>query len=319
MPVSASLSCAVFWAPGFIEALAQHAAEQGQQYNELQTALSRSRRFVAEHPFDGYLSLHGHSRARLSALADDIHCAGRVLRADPVRLVPDVDRLVCQPVNMSVLDDVYLQTLIDAFNALFADEGLRLQMSAQRRWYLCLDSAHDIHFSDLTDVLHNNIDGHMPTGTQAAYWRKLLNETQMLFHQINQQHAIPAASVINSIWPWEGVAQGSISNPHVCAVMSNDAAIHGAARLSKQAYMNLANDWDELHASTVTETLLIDLEGIPAMQIHDEWLMPAISAVKTRHLRQVRLLSPGQGFVIERQYTMRFWRRKQTLASLAKI
>jgi len=315
MPATHLPAVVAIWAPGLLASMHRQAIEQGLSVSELETALSRSDHEITAHPYAGYLTLHQKSQAQLAAIADGISCDGVILRADPVRLVPDVDRLVCQPVAMQTFTDSYLRQLLDAFNQIFAEDNMQLLMSEQKHWYLCLAEEPQVGFTNIQDVLQQNIDVHLPVGDKATYWRKLLNETQMLFHQINQQQGMNASSCINSIWPWCGDDTSDAYDTKPCQVMSNDPVLRGAAKLSDYAFLPLANEWQDLNMQPSQETLFIDLSSLPASQVYHDWLMPAIHAVKQRQLGALKLVDGEQCFMINRKVTSRWWRRTRPLTS----
>lgn len=127
---------------------------------------------------------------------------GWVMRADPVSLVADRDQLVLFPVRPDDLDDELADVFCESFNRHVVGERLRLVAARADDWYLLSERDPEITTSALQLVSGRSIDGCLPSGTRASYWRSLLNDAQMLLHQINSVHEVDTgrAGPVNGIW-----------------------------------------------------------------------------------------------------------------------
>ena len=128
----------------------------------------------------------------------------------PVHLIADRDTLVLAPPNVLDLSLRESQALIDAFNTHFEQDGYQLVMVSPLCWFL--GSAHNwqLNFPTLKDAVSMNCRDAWQQGKSAGQWRKLLNETQMLWycHIVNQTLENQGKLVVNGFWslakpkPW---------------------------------------------------------------------------------------------------------------------
>jgi hypothetical protein len=114
--------------------------------------------------------------------------AGFLLHADPLQLLPDRDCLLAFDLEGDPLDVDEIETLVEAFNAHFDGDGLRLYGSPAGRLYLRCDRTPSIRTHPLSAVIGRNLDLFLPEGQDRRRWRSLLNETQMLCHTLELNH-----------------------------------------------------------------------------------------------------------------------------------
>lgn len=128
--------------------------------------------------------------------------SGWWMHADPVHLRPDQDRLILFDGRTLEIGASEADVCVAAFNAHFAAEGLQLLAAQPTRWYLNLAAPPAVVTTSLGDVTGRNIHHFLPRGERQSYWRRLLNEVQMLFHHlgVNQQREARGAATINGLW-----------------------------------------------------------------------------------------------------------------------
>ena len=83
-------------------------------------------------------------------------------------------------------------------------------------------------------MVGRNAEPFLPAGEGAAYWRRLLNELQMLLHAhpVNEQRLQNGLPAVSSIWPWSpGRLPGSIKTP-LDALVADEPALQTLARLA---------------------------------------------------------------------------------------
>lgn len=124
------------------------------------------------------------------------------MRADPVHLRPDRDRLLLFDSAQLAISGPEAETLAGEFNQHFAQEGIQLLAPCPGRWYLRLAQCPQMRTRSLVDVVGHHIESFMPSGADARVWRRLSNEMQMLLFQspINQQRESEGRLTINGIW-----------------------------------------------------------------------------------------------------------------------
>ncbi|MCG6934737.1 MAG: hypothetical protein LJE73_02430 [Proteobacteria bacterium] len=264
--------------------------------------------------------------AALGARYDGLEATtGWWLRADPVWLQPDRDQLVLGAAGALQLTGDAAQQLASSLNEHFAADGLRLFTPHPHRWYLHQATAARILTTPLDDLWGQNIHACLPSGKDAAEWRRLLNETQMLLHDhpVNRQREIEGCAPVSSLWFWGG------------------------------GYLPTAGEacWDRVYADEFLFQALADWQGIPCRswpaqspdltgrcligtqqclepvrkrdlfawqdclgQLQTEVLAPLQSLLAQRQCRTLTLLpADGRAFRATPSGLRRFWRRRKPL------
>lgn len=141
--------------------------------------------------------------AAVSSLADGGAApAGFVLHADPLQLQPDRDCLLAFDLDDDPLDRDESAELEHAFNAHFADDGLRLARGAGGLLYLHCEPQPLIRTHPLATVIGRDVDRYLPDGEDRRRWRGLLNETQMLCHTLalNRAREAQGRPTLSGLW-----------------------------------------------------------------------------------------------------------------------
>jgi len=253
------------------------------------------------------------------------------LRADPVHLRVDRDRLVLADNETLHISQQEADSLIGEILQVFAADGWRLEAPHPNRWYLGLPEVPEIQTHAMPDVVGQDIRAHLPTGPRAKEWHRILNEVQMLLHAspINTERAARGELVINSLWFWGG---GSLPAPPTkpwAQVWSVEPVGLGLARLSATPYAPLpANGMAWLQqATTPGRHLAILDQGRGAIQYGDiqgwyeflrrleaEWIEPMLTGLRQKQVQSVTLYGDnGAGFYLTAKHLRRWWRRRRPL------
>jgi hypothetical protein len=138
--------------------------------------------------------------APISAQADGLP-AGHWLRADPVHLHLQRDRLMLSGVTVSATEAEQCCTQLNQY---FAPQGLTFFAPHPQRWYIQLHDTPHIRTTPLSQVMGENMRNALPTGEHAAHWHQLFNEIQMLLFSLplNDQREQQGLPPINSLWFW---------------------------------------------------------------------------------------------------------------------
>lgn len=125
-----------------------------------------------------------------------------LLHADPLRLLPDRDRLLAFDLDNDPLDGDEIASLVAAFNAHYAADGMHLHGRSMARIYLRCDQVPSIETHPLSAVLGRNLDPFLPEGRHRRRWHGLLNETQMLCHSLDFNRAREAGGrpTLDGLW-----------------------------------------------------------------------------------------------------------------------
>ncbi len=253
------------------------------------------------------------------------------LRADPVHLRADQNRLLLFNSRVLAIAPAEAHDLVQSFNALFAADGFHLEAPHPERWYLRLRTDPGIRTHSLPDVVGRDIHAFLPFGENAQRWRAILNETQMLMHgsvanQVREQAGRPE---INSVWFWGGgVAPEKVSAPCMQVWSDHPLAI-GLARLAAVPVSRKpesAVHWLEKVAPGVHLVLIEDLYSSAlygdvhdwidsVMRLDQEWLTPVLHALKRGDIAILEIYPcDGRMFYLSAGVLRRFWRRRRPLA-----
>lgn len=256
---------------------------------------------------------------------------GHWLRADPVHVRADRDRLVMLGNrHLNVRADEAAQ-LAAEFNRLFEADGLHLEAPQPERWYMRLTTPTVLHTWPLPEVVGRDVDPHLPTGADALHWHQLLNEIQMLFHAspVNRERETHGQPTINSVWFWGGGALPASPSSPWTRVWSHDALAQASARHAGVAASPAPaafEDWQEQASEAGVHLLTLD-GAVEAIQfgdigrwrdfitaVDDAWLAPALAALQRGQLSELKLVTAeGESFVFTPRALRRWWRRSRPL------
>lgn len=120
----------------------------------------------------------------------------------PVHLIADRDTLVLAPTAGLGLGLSEAEGLIASFNRHFAEEGYCLYAVSERDWFLGSQQQWKLNFPSLEQAESMNCRDAWQQGRDAAQWRKLLNEMQMLWFSdaVNVQREQQGYLPINGLW-----------------------------------------------------------------------------------------------------------------------
>lgn len=257
------------------------------------------------------------------------------LRADPVHVRADRDRLVMLGNTALDISGDECAELADELGMLFRDDGWRLDAVNARRWYLRLDGDPRVRTTPLLDAVGRDVLHCMPQGPDARRWRSLLNEVQMVLHasRVNQARAAAGRLTINSLWFWGGGVLPALAPGAWSFVWSNEATATALAALAGVPHASLPADAEELleddtpgmHLAVLDgareRVQLVDVEGwqIFLQGVHEAWLAPLYHAVKRRIVADVTLYTAdGTALRLDSRGARRWWVRRRPLAAWAQ-
>lgn len=254
------------------------------------------------------------------------------LRADPVCLEADRDRLVMRAVPE--LDAEECAALEQAFAAHLRAEGLHLE-AAGGAWYLQAGEHQEWHASPVHQSLGEDLHPHLPRGPHGRRWRRLLNEVQMLLHEheINQERRRRGAQPANSLWFWGvGALPAAAPAPRSwSAVWTVDAVTRGLARAGGFPARTLPEHgeawlaagpapgrhllvWEGLRSGLWAAARSGDVERWSALlaEWESRWLGPLCAALGAGHLTGLAVCDErGSCWRLQRRDLRRWWRRRR--------
>lgn len=262
----------------------------------------------------------GVSHAHLFARHDGLE-EGHWLRADPVYLEVQRDRLVLQEV---ALDMALSTALCDDLNRHFAADGLVFVAPHPQRWYVRCAGQPQIATTPLFEAVGQDVQSLLPVGTEALAWIRHFNEIQMLLygHAHNEAREAAGKTPVNSVWFWgEGDAPGDLT-PDISWLVTDHDFSRQLAAASGVPHSGWRLPWQPDSA----DTQLLVWEGLQDaarrgdLQAWRESLAtlesalarPLWEALRAGRITQVVLeiggVSGWQHAVLKRRDTLAFWR-----------
>ena len=260
------------------------------------------------------------------------------LRADPVHLRLEGNRLVLVDSGGFSIAQQEAESLTGSLNAHFSEDGLSFYPLQPDHWYLRAEAAPALETTALPDAAGRSIGALLPRGTDAPSWRARLNEVQMLLHghPVNDERESAGKLPINSIWPWGG---GRLQDPVTApcdAVWSRDPFAAGLAQAARIAARNLPDGAADLLRASASEgvnLILLDrLRGAAQygdthgwraglQQLERDWFAPLLEALRQERVGMLSLHALGPAGVLSSETTRgdlrRFWRRIKPLLDFA--
>lgn len=268
------------------------------------------------------------------AAASGLDTAGRHwLLADPVNLRVDRDRALLGDVGIMQLSQQEADALVASLNQLFAEDGFLFHAPTPQRWFLSLPAATGAEFSALPDVIGNDINHHLPRGSNGMLWSRYLNELQMLLytHPVNDAREMRGEVPVNSLWLWGEQAGGSVrpslshdqllaADPlwqHLAAAAGKPAELAPYAFSGLDAAGDVLLQLDTVEAAAQFRDAWGWREGL--QQLERDWFAPLLAAMQQRRVQQLTIRCHGDaGFNLNLRPgdLWRFWKRPRQLAAL---
>lgn len=231
--------------------------------------------------------------AALQWFADTGEVASQPLLCfDPVSLVADMDHVLLYDSSFFQIDDEEAQQLVAAINALLDSDGLQVIAPTPQRWYLSGKAVSSTRFTPLADVVGHNILPAMPAGDDAAWWRRTLNEIQMLLHShpVNDNRVDRGAMPINGVWPWGSGTAEQTGSAIFSSCSSDDIFVKGLCYLQKVQYESVPERFDTWLATASGGEHLVQLPLVMAdeagmlcdklLTLEQDWIVPIGKALQ---------------------------------------
>jgi len=302
------------------------------EFNTLNKFLSRSD--VFETDVDNYYETlvqlihpqNAFSICQLTSEVDGIDTSNaNFYRADPVHFKAESDHAILIGPELVRPEMHEVDQLITSFNEHFAEDNISLHATNERRWYLKINKPLSLEFSALDYSLGRDIKHFMPQGKDELWWRKIVNEAQMLFfqHEVNHERENQGRLSINGLWLWDK-KYNTVTDVETFsdALYSNDAL---AISLGNHKGLDICSidNMDEINSNAV---LVIDkLYETVCYGDVDEWLKDLKSFCASELKRVERLLAlkkidvinlypcNGRMYKINRLNLFKFWKQNMTL------
>ncbi len=253
------------------------------------------------------------------------------LRADPVHLSLDRDRLILVDSQMLDISQEEANRLVTEIMEVFSADGWLLKAPRPNRWYLKTVHPPKITTAALSQVISHDVHAFLPQGTDAKAWHTTLNEIQIMLHTstVNVEREQRGQLPINSLWFWGGGKLPRFTALSWSQVWSNEPISLALTRLAGGLPKNTPSsfeDWRQRadksgeHLVVLTDihdaTLYTDAAGYQqAMRsLEKNWMHPLWLALKKNILGQVTLIDErGKIFTLTGQQARRWWRWRRPL------
>jgi hypothetical protein len=221
---------------------------------------------------------------------------------------------------------VEAESLIAAFNAHFAADGLHLVRAGPAQWFLQVTRIPGLRTHPLHRVVGRPLDAQRPSGPDARAWARWQGEAQMLFyaHPVNQERERRAHPALSGVWTWGGGTLPVLKPGPDLTVADHPLAL-GLAGASGGRSQKLDGwgpsqgapedsvlvFWDRLWWPALEGDAAAWHQSLPELEMLMADLLGGLAAGRIRSV----LLDDGEGyrFALGRLSSLRFWRRRGTL------
>ncbi len=287
--------------------------------------------FGADIPDDADLPVAAVTRALDLGVIDN----GWWLRADPVHLHPQRDRLVLEDGRRLELTQDEATRLANEILEHYRADGWLLKAARPGRWYLKPPRAARIRTTPLAEVAGRDIHPYLPRGEEASAWHTRLNEMQILLHtaKVNEERERTGKPPVNSLWFWGGGRLPKLAPVHWAGLWGEEPLSLAFARLAQvPSHARPAGFAAWRREADPTGDHLVVLDDLLALQqeadsaawqetlacLERDWIAPLAGAVRAGTLPRAELIADtGTRFVLTRAYARRWWRRRRPLAAYA--
>lgn len=238
------------------------------------------------------------------------------LRVDPAWVRPDISGVrlfACGDALQLTQADV--DALLPALRPLFDDAGFVIDVPVPSRWYLRLPADATLPiFAAPTDALGADLFDYLPQESEGATgvarrWSSLLSEAQVVLHNHawNARRAAAGKPPVNSVWFWGGGVLPDHVTSNSAAVQTDETVLRALVTASAATLSALPSRFILPECNNT----LIDLRTASDLaSLTQDWLMPALTALRSGTLRQLQLdFADGSGYRLERRQRWRSWRK----------
>lgn len=254
------------------------------------------------------------------------------MRCDPACIQPDMARAVLMGHGSLGLSEQDAEQLLSILNAHVQQDGWQIEAPSVDRWYVKGAKQVQVNTTPPLDVLGKDIKHDLPKGQDGRYWCSLLNECQMLLHDLplNLERQAQGLLPITSLWFWGGGALPASTPCSYDMVYGNDPLVAGLAQHTGCAYERTEKVWqtiqnqqakqllvviDELQSPSASQDLFYWLDAVK--QFEQTFMQTLMGMIKNGHINQVTLLSAdGRAFQLTPKLLRHWWKRKAKFTTL---
>lgn len=245
------------------------------------------------------------------------------LRADPVNLQADRDTALLAGHEELALTQDEANELVTQINEHFIDEPWQLYTFAPHRWYIRFNKPINLRTTPLAKVLGEDINSFSPTGEDANYWFKILNELQMLIHGSNVNFNRDSRNMLmaNSIWLWGGGCLPEVEpNSNYDKIITDNHMFSGIAYHCRLKSLSLDCVLSE-NIKTKNNFMTLDVLSKIVQRrdlytfvqtlnkLENDFLMPCNELLLNGTIGKVKLITDVGVFSVTKKQLGRWWKR----------
>ena len=227
------------------------------------------------------------------------------------------------------LDEAETDALVAALNLHFADDGIRFfAPHGPARWFARVEHAPRLVTYPPEVALGASLASYLPTGPNAARWRRWQSEVQMLLFEnpVNRGREQSGRAAVDSVWLWGGGTLIERERP-VIRIFANRGLIGdlgGSAGLAPAA-LPAALDAAPNAVARVFWLDAIDADAAAARlpAVDRAWMAAAERALHAGTIPELELVIAGRalalGFRVPRPSLMQRWRSRFSSPHVAPL
>lgn len=235
------------------------------------------------------------------------------LRFDAVRLVPDLTSVWLDRTMPLDFGADELRPLVTELQAMFEAEGLDWRPDHGDRFgLLALGEDPACSFAGPDAVHGKRLDDVLPTGPGAARWRRLINESQMIFHQFRPLSRADQQGA--GLWFWgAGEMTGRAAARQSVRVVDSagSARVRGLAKWLDALLADSTAGFDDVAESACLVHWPLQSVDIDAAlsRLAEHWLAPARRAQRKGKPVEIFIVGSTGYWRLGRLGALAFWRR----------
>ena len=212
------------------------------------------------------------------------------------------------------------QLLLDALNAHFAADAVRFFAATPARWFVRALYAQRIETRPPEAALGAPLFAFLPSGPDAARWRRWQNELQMLLfeHPVNRRRVQARLAPVNSVWLWGGGTAVEERERPAAAIFADRGRVRELARGAAIELAPVPANFDALPQPGTAAVWLDPIDagnaGERLAAIDRAWMAPIERALNARRLSAVELVVGGRErafrFALRRSSLVKRWRAR---------
>lgn len=246
------------------------------------------------------------------------------MRADPVYMSADSDRVLMMGNEFLVITDEEARALMRELEPVFEDLGMQLSAPTPKRWYV--QAPHDLGAAWPSLQAMRGADIHhalaCDANAQAKLWRRVLNDVQMLLHDspVNATRAARGEPPVNSLWFWGAGRLPESPSQRFTQVWSDDVLALGLARLSGTPHAAAPRGATAWLAQAASGEHVVHAHSEATQQFMDSlnraWFAPLLAALKSGALQELSLYTGnGAAYHVTSKSAARWWKRPRRLVA----